>query len=84
LPNCAVVTDLTAGTDPANLCDGGVAPAASMTLTAASTIGPGDRVQMVFDGATNASQAGTYTLRVSTSTDAGGVARYTLVAASRG
>jgi hypothetical protein len=84
LPNCALVTDLSAGTDPANLCDGGVAPAATMTLTAASTIGPGDRVQMVFEGATNASPAGSYTLRVSTSADAGGGARYDLVSPTRG
>jgi hypothetical protein len=80
LPSCALVTDLTARTDPANLCAGGVAPTATMTLTAASTIGPGDRVQMVFDGATNASQPGAYKLRVYTSTDAGGGTRYDLVA----
>jgi hypothetical protein len=84
LPNCALVTDLSAGTDAANLCAGGVAPSASMTLTVASTIGPGDRVQMVFTGATNPSGPGAYTMRVSTSTDAGGEARYVLVAPKRG
>jgi hypothetical protein len=40
LPNCALVTDLSAGTDPANLCAGGMAPAATMTLTETSTIRP--------------------------------------------
>ena len=58
LPNCALVTDLSAGTDPANLCAGGMAPAATMTLTETSTIGPGDQVQMVFTGATNAAVVG--------------------------
>ena len=83
LPNCAVVTDLSAGTDPANLCAGGVAPAASMTLAAAGTIGPGDRVQMVFTGATNPSGPGAYTLKVSTSKDSAGSAMYRLVPGGR-
>ncbi len=79
LPNCALVTDLTTGSDPTNLCAGGVAPAATMALTTQSTIGSGDRVQMVFTGATNAAMAGAHTLEVSTSKDAAGSAIYRLV-----
>jgi hypothetical protein len=79
LPNCALVTDLTTGSDPLNLCAGGVAPAATMALTTQSTIGPGDRVQIVFTGATNAAVAGAYTLKVSTSKDSAGSAMYRLV-----
>lgn len=79
LPNCAVVTDLTTKGDPSNLCAGGVAPAATMALTTQSTIGPGDRVQMVFTGATNAAVAGAHTLQVSTSKDSAGSANYRLV-----
>ena len=79
LPSCALVTDLTARTDPANLCAGGVAPAATMTLTTASTIGPGDRVQMVFTGATNDAGVGAHILKVSTSKDSAGSAIYRLV-----
>jgi hypothetical protein len=79
LPNCALVTDLTTGSDPSNLCAGGVAPAATMALTTQSTIGPGDRVQMVFTGATNAAVVGAHTLRVWTSKDSAGSANYRLV-----
>jgi hypothetical protein len=83
LPNCALVTDLATGIS-VDSCDGGVAPAATMTITTQVAVAAGDQVRVVFTGATNVSQPGAYTLRVSTSTDAGGGARYDLVAPSRG
>jgi hypothetical protein len=55
-----------------------------MVITTEVAIAAGDQVRMVFTGATNASQPGAHTLRVSTSTDAGGGARYDLVASRHG
>ena len=83
LPNCALVTDL-ATNGSVDSCDGGAAPAATMTITTQVAIAAGDYVRVVFTGATNVSQPGAYTLRVSTSTDAGGGARYDLVASRHG
>ena len=79
LPNCALVTDL-ATHSSVDSCAHDAAPAATMTVTTGVAIAAGDQVQLVFDGATNASVAGTHSLGVSTSTDAGGRATYALVA----
>ena len=83
LPNCALVTDLATNAS-IDSCDGDAAPAATMTVTTQVAVAAGDQVRVVFTGATNGTQPGAYTLRVSTSTDAGGGARYDLVAPSRG
>jgi hypothetical protein len=83
LPNCALVTDLATNAS-GDSCDGGAAPAATMTITTQVAIAAGDQVSVVFTGATNVSQPGAYHLRVSTSTDAGGGARSDLVAPRRG
>jgi hypothetical protein len=83
LPNCALVTDLTTNQDDES-CSGGVPPAATMTVTTQVPIAAGDQVRVVFTGATNTDVAGLHTLRVSTSTDAGGGARYDLVAPRHG
>ena len=79
LPDCAGVPDLATHAS-AESCAGDAPPSATMAVTTEVAIAAGDRVQMVFDGAVNASAAGAHGLRVSTSTDAGGSATYRLEA----
>jgi hypothetical protein len=79
LPRCALVTDLVTHASE-DSCAGDVAPASSMTITTQVAVGDGDEVQVVFAGVTNSGVAGPHQLRVSTSTDAGAITHYTLVA----
>ncbi len=57
MPNCALVTDLATNAS-IDSCDGGAAPAATMTLTTEVAIAAGDQVRVVFTGATNAASPG--------------------------
>ena len=79
LPRCALVTDLVTHAS-VDSCAGDVAPASSMTITTQVAVGAGDEVQVVFAGATNSGVVGPHQLRVSTSTDAGAITHYALVA----
>ncbi len=79
LSDCAVVTDLVTHAS-AGSCAGDAPPAATMTITTEVAIGAGDEVQVVFAGATNSDVVGLHQLEVSTSTDAGAIAHYTLAA----
>ena len=79
LPRCALVTDLVTHASE-DSCAGDVAPASTMTITSQVAVGDGDEVQVVFAGATNSGVVGPDQLRVSTSTDAGAITHYALLA----